>query len=128
MHVVFQFLTLLQHCFLTILVWYGTLYVTVNMFVTPVNSHESDTVRYKFDVLAVPTSFHGEGALLGEINAPIVKLETGFMLQCDIGNAHSDFCTSVRGEMHCMLACRKIFAGYGISKKCRRVGKLWWSD
>ena len=76
----------------------------------------------------MPASFLCECALLGEINAPIVKLETGFRLQCDIDHAHSDICTSIRGEMHRMLLCHKIVACHGISNKCRRVEKLWWSD
>ena len=41
---------------------------SVNMFSVPVNSHESDTVRYKYNVSAVPASFLGDDWLLGEIN------------------------------------------------------------
>ena len=89
------------------------------MFIIPVNSHESNTVRYKYDVLAVPTSFLGNGVLLGEINALIVKLETGFRLQSDIDHAYSDVCTFVKGEMHRMISRRKIVVGHGISNKRR---------
>ena len=64
------------------------------MFITPVNSDESNTVRYKYDVSAVPASFLGNDVLLGEINALIVKLETGFRLQSDIDHAYSDFAPS----------------------------------
>ena len=39
-----------------------TLTYLVNMFSIPVNSHESDTVRYKYDVSAVPASFLGDDA------------------------------------------------------------------
>ena len=39
------------------LVWHN-ICDSVNMFVTPVSSHESDTVRYKYDVLlCLPPSF-----------------------------------------------------------------------
>ena len=109
------------------LLWH-IIYDSVNMFITPVNSDESNKVRYKYDVSAVPASFLGNDVLLGEINALIVKLETGFRLQSDIDHAYSDFCTFVRGEMHRMLPCRKILVGHGISNKRRRVGKPWWSD
>ena len=100
------------------LLWH-IIYDSVNMFITPVNSDESNTVRYKYDVSAVPASFLGNDVLLGEINALIVKLETGFRLQSDIDHAYSDFCTFVRGEMHRMLPRRKILVGHGISKKRR---------
>ena len=47
------------------------------MFITPVNSRESNLVRYKYDVTVVPASFFGDEVLLGEINALIVKLGRG---------------------------------------------------
>ena len=43
------------------------------MFITPVDSRESNSVRYKYDVTAVPAFFFGDDVLLGEINALIVK-------------------------------------------------------
>ena len=69
------------------------------MYSIPVNSHESDTTRYKTMCLRCkPPSF--AMILLGEINALIVKLETGLRLQSDIDHIYSDFCTFIKGRFH----------------------------
>ena len=63
-----------------------------------------------------------------EINALIVKLETGFRLQIVIYHAYSDYCTFLKGEMYGKLPNRKVRAGHGISNNRRRVANPWWSD